>query len=310
MRKIFITRQLMPIAHELLSPHFTVEENRLDRTLSREELKRAVKNFDGILSTIPDKLDKEILQESEKLKVISNCAAGLDNVDQLVARERNIAVYNVPDAATQSTADMTWALLLSLIRRVGEAERYVKQGLWKGWEPALLLGEELTGKNFGILGYGKIGKAVAERALGFGMSVLVFARSKQELSDPRIRQVPLEELYDKADYISIHLPLTPETQGMLNRETFKKMRKKPVIVNMARGGIIRTDDLVQALKEGAIRGAALDVTDPEPLPGTHPLCQLSNCLVVPHIGSATVECRTIMTRKAAENLIQFFHDQP
>lgn len=309
MVKIYLARQLMPIAKELLSSHFEVEENPHDRVLSREELKRVVREFDGILSTIPDRLDKEILEQARDLKVISNCAAGLDNVDLVAAKEKKIAVFNVPDVTTQSTADMTFAILLSLIRKVGEAEEYVKKGLWKGWEPALLLGEELFDKYFGILGYGKIGKAVAERALGFGMKVLVVARSKLEFSDPRIKQVTLEELYDKAHFLSIHVPLTPETGGMIDMTAMKKMRQKPVIINMARGAVIRTDDLVQALKEGIVRGAALDVTDPEPLLPTHPLCHLKHCLIVPHIGSATVECRTLMARRAAENLMRFFHDQ-
>lgn len=309
MVKIYITRQIMPIARELLSAHFEVEENRLDQTLPREELKQIVQNFDGILSTIPDRLDKEILEHAKRLKVISNYAAGLDNVDTAVAKERKIAVYNVPDATTQSTADMTFAILLSLIRRVSEAEQYVKQGLWKGWEPALLLGEELYGKYFGIIGFGKIGKAVAERALGFGMKVLIFARSKLELTHPRMQQVTLDELYQKSHYLSIHVPLTPETKGMIDGAALRKMKQKPVVINMARGAVICTDDLVEALKEGILRGAALDVTDPEPILPSHPLCHLKNCLIVPHIGSATVECRTLLARKAAENLIRFFHDQ-
>lgn len=309
MVKIYITRQIMPIARELLSAHFEVEENRLDQTLPREELKQIVQNFDGILSTIPDRLDKEILEHAKRLKVISNYAAGLDNVDTAVAKERKIAVYNVPDATTQSTADMTFAILLSLIRRVSEAEQYVKQGLWKGWEPALLLGEELYGKYFGIIGFGKIGKAVAERALGFGMKVLIFARSKLELTHPRMQQVTLDELYQKSHYLSIHVPLTPETKGMIDGAALRKMKQKPVVINMARGAVICTDDLVEALKEGTLRGAALDVTDPEPILPSHPLCHLKNCLIVPHIGSATVECRTLLARKAAENLIRFFHDQ-
>jgi glyoxylate reductase len=309
MARVFITRQLMPIAEELLSHHFEVEENGHDRPLSREELKQVVQRFDGIISTIPDRLDQEILQQADKLKVISNCAAGLDNVDLVAAKERKIAVFNVPDATTQSTADMTFALLLSLIRRVGEAESYVKKGRWKGWEPTLLLGEELDGKYFGILGYGKIGKAVAERAVGFGMKILVVARSNLSLSNPRMTQVSLEELYEKAHYLSIHVPLTRETQGMIDLAAMKKMGQKPVIINMARGSVIHTDDLARALKEGIVRGAALDVTDPEPILPTHPLCHLKNCLIVPHIGSATVECRTLMARRAAENLIHFFNDQ-
>lgn len=173
---------------------------------------------------------------------------------------------------------------------------------------SLFLGEELQGKYFGIIGLGKIGKAVAKRALGFGLKVLGYARSKFEQDD--VQQVPLEELYEKSHYISLHVPLTPETKGLINKEAIQKMKQKPVIVNMARGPVIVTDDLVQALKEGSVRGAALDVTDPEPIAPSHPLCHLQNCLIVPHIGSATVECRTLLAQKAAENLMRYFNDQP
>ena len=301
-----MTRQLMPIAKELLSRHFSVDENPQDEPLSRDELKRVLKEYDGILSTIPDRLDRDILSGAN-LRVISNCAAGLDNVDLVAAKEKNITVFNVPDATTESTADLTFAILLSLIRKVGEAKAYVREGRWRGWEPALLLGEELSGKNFGIIGYGKIGKAVANRALAFGLKVLVYTRSP--ITDSRVRQVGLDELYTESDYISIHAPLTPQTLGMIDKKALQKMKRHPILINMARGSMIKTDDLVKALMEGAIRGAALDVTDPEPLAGSHPLCHLENCLVLPHIGSATVECRTNMSRIAAQNIIGYFRDQ-
>lgn len=307
MGKIYITRK-MPAAEELLRNHFEVEVNPEDRILTRDELKKVVRDFDGVLTTLADKVDKDVLEQAKQLKAISNCAAGLDNVDLQVAKGRKIAVFNVPEAPTQSTADMTFAILLSLIRKVSEAEAYVKKGLWKAWEPNLFLGEELQGKYFGIIGFGKIGKAVAERALGFGLKVLGYARSKFEMD--KVQQVPLEELYEKSHFISLHVPLTPETKGLINTDTIKKMKQKPVIVNMARGPVIVTDDLVKALKEGSVRGAALDVTDPEPILASHPLCHLRNCLIVPHIGSATVECRTLLARTAAENLMRYFNDQP
>jgi glyoxylate reductase len=307
MAKIYITRK-MPAAEELLRSHFDVTVNPEDRILTRDELQKVVRDFEGVLTTLADRVDKEVLEQAEQLKVISNCAAGLDNVDLQVAKGRKIAVFNVPDATTESTADMTFALLLSLIRRVTEAEEFVKKGLWRAWEPNLFLGEELRGKYFGIIGFGKIGKAVAERALGFGLKVLGYARSKFEMD--RVSQVSLEELYEKSHFISLHVPLTPETKGLINRNTINKMKQKPVIVNMARGPVIVTEDLVKALKEGSVRGAALDVTDPEPILPSHPLCHLRNCLIVPHIGSATHECRTLLARTAAKNLMGFFNDQP
>ncbi len=306
MTKIYITRK-MPAAEEVLRKHFDIEVNPDDRILTRDELKKVVRDFDGVLTTLADKVDKEVLEQAKQLKAVSNCAAGLDNVDLQVAKERKIAVFNVPDATTQSTADMTFAILLSLIRKVSEAEEYVKKGLWKTWEPNLFLGEELQGKYFGIIGFGKIGKAVAERAQGFGLKVLGYARSKFDVTG--VSQVSLDELYEKSHFISLHVPLTPETKGLINKDSIKKMKQKPVIVNIARGPVIVTEDLVQALKDGTIRGAALDVTDPEPILPSHPLCHLKNCLIVPHIGSATVECRTLLARTAAENLMGYFNDQ-
>jgi glyoxylate reductase len=307
MRKIFITRQLMPIGEQLLKPHFHVDVNPNDRPMTAEELKKIVKEYDGIVSTTSDKLNRETLSGA-KIKVISQCAAGLDNVDLAFAKEKNIAVYNLPDAPVESTADLTLAILLSLIRKIPDAQRYVREGRWTGWDPASLFGEELNGKTFGIIGYGKIGKAVATRALGFGLRVLIYSRSKKD--DPRVTQVPLDELYAKSDYISIHAPLTPETNGMIDKAAMSKMKKRALIINVGRGKIVRTDDLVEALMEGVVRGAALDVTDPEPLSASHPLCHMENCIVIPHIGSATVECRTQMAKLAAENLMRHFNDQP
>lgn len=302
MARVLITRKLQPVAKEILSKQFEVEENPTDKPLSRDELKTAVKKYDGILSVLSDRFDHEVLSEATLLKVISNYAAGLDNIDALFARQKGIVVLNLPDIVTDSTADLTFALFLSFIRRIKEASHFVLEGRWEGWEPGLFLGEELRGKKFGIIGYGKIGQAVAQRALGFGLDILVYARKKVVIEDRRIEQLSLEELYHSSDYISLHVPLTQETAGMIDLKAMHSMRKKPVLINMARGGIIKTDDLVIALREGVIRGAALDVTDPEPISSSHPLCRMNNCLILPHIGSATIECRTKMARIAAENL--------
>ena len=167
----------------------------------------------------------------------------------------------------------------------------------------MLLGEELKGKIFGIIGYGRIGQAVARRAAAFGLKIIVHSRSPITGVD----QVSLEELYAVSDYISLHVPLTDDTRGMIDRSAMEKMKKRPILINVARGGIVNTDDLLEALQSGLLRGAALDVTDPEPLPPSHPLCHLKNCLIIPHIGSATVECRTLMSKIAANNLSQWAH---
>lgn len=309
MKKIYLTRPLMPIAREVLRAHFHLEENVEDRPMSRDKLIEVVRSFDGILATIPDRLDRGVLAEARGLKMISNCAAGLDNIDIQAANEFGIKVCNVPDATTESTADFTFAILLALIRRVREAQDYVKEGKWKGWEPSLLLGEQLHGKTIGILGYGKIGKAVAQRSMGFGLNVAIYSRQRLELSSPHFSQVSLEELFERSDYLSIHLPLTQTTRGIICKDVFLRMKKRPVVINMARGAVIVTKDLLEALENGWIRGAALDVTDPEPISADHPLCHLPNVLIVPHIGSATVECRTEMARRAALNLVDYFYAQ-
>ncbi|HSW87523.1 MAG TPA: D-glycerate dehydrogenase [Rhabdochlamydiaceae bacterium] len=306
MKRVLITKQIQPVAKELLLNHFSVDENTTDDFLSVDALRQAVQQYDGILSLIPDQFDADVLSNATRLKVIANLAIGLDNIDVDYAKKKGIAVYNLPDVVTDSTADLTFALFLALIRKIPQAQKFVLENLWKGWEPNLFLGEELKGKIFGIAGFGKIGQAVARRALGFDLKVIVYNRSpiKGEPSlTSSVKQVEWDEFLRESDYISLHVPLTKETDGLIDLEAIKRMSKKPVLINMARGAVIDTQSLVFALQEGLVRGAALDVTSPEPIPATHPLCMMEHCLILPHIGSATIECRTKMAQKAAENLI-------
>lgn len=306
MKRVLITKQIQPIAKELLLQHFSVDENTADEFLSVDALRQAVQEYDGILSLIPDQFDADVLSSATRLKVIANLAIGLDNIDVDYAKKKGIAVYNLPDVVTDSTADLTFALFLALIRKIPQAQKFVLENLWKGWEPDLFLGEELKGKIFGIAGFGKIGQAVARRALGFDLKVIVYNRSpiKGESSlKSSVRQVEWDAFLRESDYISLHVPLTKDTNGLIDLEAIRQMSKKPVLINMARGAVIDTQSLVFALQEGLVRGAALDVTSPEPIPATHPLCMMENCLILPHIGSATIECRTRMAQKAAENLI-------
>lgn len=306
--KVYITRKLPSIAKELLEAKgFAVEEN-LDGVLDRSKLISAVQTYDALLTTIPDILDQEVLKNA-KAKVISNYAIGLDNIDLAYAKQKKIAVFNTPGIVTDSTADLAMALLLSFCRRLEEAFSFVKDNAWKEWSPDLLLGDELKGKTLGVVGFGRIGQAVAKRALAFGMQVVFYQRSfinSLSFDLKGCRQVGLDELYQTADFLSLHVPLTEETRGMVDLTAFRKMQKRPLLLNLARGPVVKTADLIVALKEKLIRGAALDVTDPEPLPASHPLLQFDNCIVVPHIGTATRECRTLMAKKAAENIIAFF----
>ena len=308
MKKVFITRKLPHIAVDILSKDFDVDMNE-KKYLSRKELIEATEKYDGILSTIPDIFDKDILSYAKKLKVISNYAVGLDNIDvEFAEKSKNIKVFNLPDIVTNSTADLTFAIFLSLIRKICPAKEFVKKGLWKEFDLELFVGEELFNKTFGIIGFGRTGKAVAKRALGFGLKVVFYNRSKVFLQKDELekyKQITKEELLEISDYISLHVPLNEESKYMINLETMKTMKKKPVLINMARGPIVKTDDLIKALKTGLVRGVGLDVTDPEPLPSNHSLLSFENALIVPHIGTATVECRYIMAKKAAENILFF-----
>ena len=305
MKKVLITKTLpSDIAKELLSKKYLVDINE-GSVLKKEDLIEAVQKYDGILSLLCDRFDKEVLSYAKNLKVISNFAIGLDNIDQNEAHKKNIKVFNLPDIVTESTADLTFAILLSLIRKIPEAKAYVKKNKWVAYDPTLFMGEELHNKTFGIIGFGRCGKAVAKRALGFGLNVIFYNRSKVDLQDDLklCKQVSLDDLFKSSDYISLHVPLTEETKHFLFLDTIKQMVKKPVLINMARGGVVNTDDLVYALENKLLRSASLDVTDPEPLTKDHPLLSLENCLVVPHIGSATLECRYQMAKKAAENIL-------
>ena len=233
----------------------------------------------------------------------------LDNIDLEFAESLGITTYNTPDSVTNSTADHTIALLLSLIRKIPDAITYVKNNKWGMWNPEIFIGEELQGKTLGIIGFGKIGQAVALRAKGFGLRVIYYNHSKKEV-DPAIekfvKSLKFHEVLESSDYLSLHLPLTTKTKEMINKKIFQKMKKLPILINMARGEIVNTDDLLIALKNGDLRGAALDVTNPEPISGYHELCSLKNCIIVPHIGTATSECRIGMARIAAENICNHY----
>lgn len=308
MLKVLITKKIPSIAQELLRKQFAVDIYQ-NPSISPSEMKNFIQEYDVILSSTLDVLDKEILQNSTRLQVISNYAVGLDNIDVTYAESKGISVYNLPDIVTESTADTTFAIFLALVRNIPRAVQYVRDDQWKTWIPGLFDGEELSNKTFGIWGFGRTGRAVAKRALGFGLKVIFYHYKNQNLSniDSQLyQQVSMEKFLSCSDYISLHVPLKKDTYKMVNQQVFNRMEKRPILLNMSRGAVVDTDDLVKALKEKKIRGAALDVTDPEPLPGDHPLCRLDNCLVVPHIGTDTFECRYKMAEVAAQNIINHF----
>ncbi len=304
--KLFITRRLPSIAKDMLSRHFEVHQNDKNEPFPADKLNKLVSEYDGILSTVSEKFTKDVLKNKNKLKVISNYAVGLNNIDVEFAKSIGVSVYNTPDVVTNSTADMTFALLLSLIRKIQDAHEFVKQNKWKSWDPELFLGEELNGKTIGIIGFGRIGKAVAKRAVGFGLNVVFYNSSIVNDTIPGAIQTSLDELLTNSDYISIHVTLNKETKNMVNLNLISKMIKKPILLNLARGEIVNTEDLAYALKNNLLRGAALDVTHPEPISHDHDLLKIKNCIITPHIGTATKECRENMAKLAAENLLKHF----
>ena len=273
----------------------------------REVLLRRVAGVDGVLTLLTDRVDDELLDAAGPgLRVVSNFAVGYDNIDVAACTRRGIAVGNTPGALTETTADLAWALLMAAARRVVEGDRYVRDGRWRTWGPMTLLGPDVHGATLGIVGFGRIGQAVARRAAGFGMRVVYSARSRAT-ADVELQTgatwVPLAELLATADFVSLHVSLNAETRHLIDAAALAAMRPTAILVNTARGPVVDTDALVDALRMGTILAAALDVTDPEPLPADHPLVGMDNCLVVPHIASASPATRGRMASMAAANLL-------
>jgi glyoxylate reductase len=272
---------------------------------SPEELDGLLDGADGALTLLTDRIDGEVLDRHPDLKVVSNFAVGFDNVDVPAATERGVAVCNTPAVLNEATAEMAFTLMVAASRRVMEGVDYVRAGRWKTWGPTLLMGQGLTGATLGIVGFGRIGRMLASMVRGFDMAILVYDVYQDPAAEVElgVRYVSLHELLERSDFISLHVALTDETRHMIGAEQFAQMKPTAVLVNAARGPVVDTDALVEALKTGEIFAAGLDVTDPEPLPADHPLLSLSNCTVVPHIASATVASRTAMAELAAGNIL-------
>jgi glyoxylate reductase len=274
---------------------------------SREELLNAVEGCDGILTLLTDRVDDELLDRAgPQLKVVSNFAVGFDNIDVAACTRRKLPVGNTPGVLTETTADLAWALLMAAARRLVEGDRYVRDGKWKTWGPMLLMGPDVHGATIGIVGFGRIGQAVARRAKGFGMRIVYHDLQrvpKSVESEFDATYMTLEGLLAESDFVSLHTVLSPETKGLMNAQRLGWMKPTAVLINTSRGPVVDSMALVDALKAGTIAAAALDVTDPEPLPAEHPLVGLDNCLVVPHIASASRATRGKMASMAAANLL-------
>jgi lactate dehydrogenase-like 2-hydroxyacid dehydrogenase len=269
------------------------------------KLESLLPEADGIFTLLTIRVDEPLLSKAPKLKVVSNMAVGFDNIDLDACTKRGIPVGNTPGVLTDGTADLTMAIMLAAARRIIEASSDARQGKWKTWSPTGWLGKDLREATLGIVGMGQIGSAVAERAAGFGMKIIFSDPNPNPEKAERLnaQYVSLEILFKDSDFISLHVPLTPETQHLINEEALKLMKPNSLLINTSRGPIIDMDALIVALESEWITGAALDVTDPEPLPPDHRLYQIPNCLIVPHIGSATWDTRRQMAARASENLI-------
>ncbi len=303
MPRIVVTRVIPEPALEKLAEVFEVVLDREDKPLSRDLLKEKVKDADALLCMLTEKIDAEILDAAPRLKCVANYAVGFNNIDVDHATQKGIAVCNTPGVLTQTTADLAWALIMAAARRIVESDRLVRAGKFTGWEPMLMLGVDVHEKTLGIIGMGRIGQAVARRAQGFDMKILWHDPGTDPDKFPSdYQKADLEELCRKSDFISLHAPLTPETRHLIGAQQFALMKKTAVLVNTARGPIVDEAALVEALKEGRIAAAGLDVFEDEPRisPG---LIELPNVVLLPHIGSASVETRTKMALLAAENAI-------
>jgi glyoxylate reductase len=294
MAHVFVSRQLPgPALDRLRAIHdTTVWPEQLPPT--QEQLRQHAAGADALLTLLTDRIDSGLIDASPNLKVIANYAVGFDNIDVDAATSRGIAVGNTPDALTEATADMAFALLMAAARRILEAADAARSGRWKTWEPGAFLGADVYGATIGIIGLGRIGQAVARRASGFGMEVLT-----TETRDAH----NLEHLLRRSDFVSLHLPLTSGTRHLINAELLALMKPTAILINTSRGGVVDQAALTQALQTGQIAGAALDVTDPEPLPLEDPLWQAPNLLVVPHIASATWTARERMAEIAVDNIL-------
>jgi len=303
--KVFITRQIPTPGLDLLRKEFTITINNDDRVLTKEEIIKNIKGCDGLLCLLTDPIDREVIYAEPKLKMIASYAVGYDNIDISAATERKIPVSNTPGVLTETTAELAWALLFSVARRIVEGDTFTRAGKFNGWAPLLMLGQDVTNKTLGIIGAGRIGTTFALKSKGFDMKVIYTDEQRNEQLERELgaKKVPLSVLLNESDFVSIHVPLMKTTYHLIGEKELKMMKKNAVLLNTARGPIIDETALIKALKEHWIFGAGLDVYEHEPnIP--EELKKLDNVILQPHTGSGTIETRTKMALMAAENLIE------
>lgn len=317
--RVVVTRKLPPKAWNELTAQAQVLCWESDCPVTREWLLEHIPEADGLYCLLTDRIDEEVLRFGKRLRVVSTMSVGYDHIDIPMCDARRIPVGHTPGILTETTADLAFALLMAAARRIVEGAEYVRQGHWAEWKPDLLLGQDIFGATLGIVGFGRIGQAMARRARGFHMKVLAVRSPRQnrespesaetagingEVSDiPSVTFVDLPTVLAQSDFVSLHVPLTLRTQHMIGAPEFQMMKRSSIMINTSRGAVVDHAALYAALQEGTIGGAALDVTEPEPLPASHPLLTLQNCLVIPHLGSASTTTRSRMADMAVANVI-------
>ncbi|MGE5606958.1 MAG: 2-hydroxyacid dehydrogenase [Bacteroidota bacterium] len=301
---VYVTREIPHPALDLLKSECLVEVNQEDRVLSKAELITKVRGRDGVLCLLTDTIDAEVLDAAQGVKIFANYAVGYNNIDVDAATARKIWVSNTPGVLTDTTADLAWALLFAVARRIVEADRFIREGKFNGWAPMMFLGQDITGKTVGIIGGGRIGAAFGKKAKGFDMKLLYYdvVRNADFERETGATYVDKETLLKESDFISLHVPLLPETRHFIGALEFTQMKPTAILINTSRGPVVDELALVKALKEKRIYGAGLDVFEEEPklAPG---LAELENCVIVPHIASASIETRTKMGMMAVENIL-------
>ncbi len=304
--RVYVARRLPEPALALLRSQAEITVWGTDEVPPPQDvLMREAAASDGLLPLLTDRIDGALLDAAPRVRVVSNYAVGFDNIDVAAATARGVVITNTPGVLTETVADFTMALLLASARRLVEGDKYARAGKWQSWMPMLFLGQDIHGATLGLVGLGRIGAAVAKRAHGFGMKIIYYDVIRREdlERDLGIEFASLEDVLRRADFVSVHTPLTSQTRHLISAPQLRLMKKTAILVNTARGPIVDPDALYQALASGGIAGAGLDVFEVEPIPADHPLLTLDNIIVAPHIASASVETRTKMALMAAENLL-------
>src|SRR5688572_19685441 len=301
---VLLTRRIPSSALATLDAACDVERNEGGQ-LSPEQLKARIADKEGLVCLLTDAITAAVMDAAPRLKIVANVAVGYNNVDVPAATARGIVVTNTPEVLTEATADLAWALIMDVTRRVSEGDRLIRRGAWKGWALDFMLGNELNGKTLGIIGFGRIGQAVAARAVPFGLRII----HADVQAVPGSGAIPIDRLLATADIVSIHCPLTPQTRHMINQAALARMKRSAYLINTSRGPVVDEAALAWALKNGIISGAALDVYEEEP--AVHPdLMTLENVVLAPHLGSATTETRTAMADLAVRNAITVLSGHP